>query len=141
MMQRSRDTQVDPGLRFGKVTEPVHQPLGGEVRRGADGKNACALPLQKPLGADCDAVQCIAYNVEIVPARFRDDEALAFAIEELDGEFGLQRLDLVAHRALRDTEFFGSAREALMPSRGFEGFQGVQRWQTRAHRKPIPSSS
>jgi hypothetical protein len=77
MMQRRGDAQVNAGMRLGKMAEPVHEPLGGEVRRGADGKNARALPLQKPLGAYGDAVQCIAYDVEIVPARFRDDEALA----------------------------------------------------------------
>jgi hypothetical protein len=133
-MQRRGNAGVDAGMRFGEVAEPVHQPLGGEVRRGADGKNARALPLQKPLGAYGDAVQCIAYDVEIVPARFRDDEALSFAIEKLDGKFGFECLDLVAYRSLGDAKFFCGAGEALMPSRGLEGFQGIQRWQARAHR-------
>src|SRR5260370_16437808 len=52
-----------------------------------------------------------------------------------------------------DDQFLGRAREALTPSRGFEGFQRVQRWQA-AHQptfhrkthhsrktKPYPSKS
>jgi len=123
------------------VAEPVHQPLGGKIRRGADGKNARALPLQQALGADGNAVQCIAHDIEIVPARLRNDEALALAREEFDGKFGFERLDLVAHRALRNAKLFGRAREALMPSRGLEGFQRIQRRQARTHRKPSPISS
>ena len=123
------------------MAEPMHEPLGREVRRSADGKSARALPLNKPLGAGGNAVQGIAYDVEIIPARFRNDQALAFAIEELDREFCFERLDLVAHRALRDAKLFGSAREALMPSRGFERLQGIQRWQARTHRGSRPRSS
>jgi hypothetical protein len=121
MMQRRGDAKVDPGARFGKVAEPVHEPLGGKVRRGADGKNARALPLQQPLCADGDAVECIAYDIEIIPARFSDDEALAFAIEELDGKFGFQRLDLVTNRARVKL----SCRAAA--SKAFRAFNGGSR--------------
>ena len=97
--------------------------------------------MQQPLSADGNAVQCIAHDIEIVPARFRNEEALALAIEELHAKLGFERLDLVAHRALRNAKLFGRAREALMPSRGLEGFQRIQRRQARAHRKPSPISS
>ena len=112
----------------------MHEPLGGEIRRSADGENAGVLTLQKPLGADGDTVQRVAHDVEIVLARFGDDEALAFAIEELDGKFGFERLHLMAHCALGDAQLFGRARKALMPRRGLEGFQGIQWRQTWAHR-------
>ena len=121
-------------MRFGKMAEPMHQPFGGEIRRSADGENAGVLTLQKPLGADGDTVQRVAHDGEIVLAGFGDDEALALAIEELDGEFGLERLDLMAHCALRDAQLFGGARKTLMPRRGLEGFQGIQWRQAWAHR-------
>src|SRR5882672_9218793 len=87
-------------MRFGKMPEPMHEPLGGEIRRSTNGEDAGVLTLQKPLGANGDTVQRIAHDVEVVLARFCDDESLAFAIEELDGELGLERFDLMAHRAL-----------------------------------------
>ena len=62
-------------------------------------------------------------------------EALALAIEQLDRKLLFERLDLLAHRALRNAKFFSGARKALVPGRGLEGFQGVQRRQARAHRR------
>ena len=121
-------------MRFGKMPEPMHEPLGGEIRRSANGEDAGVLTLQKPLGANGDTVQRIAHDVEVVLARFRDDESLAFAIEELDGELGLERFDLVAHRALGNAQLLGRPRKALMPRCRLEGFQGVQWRQTWAHR-------
>jgi hypothetical protein len=102
--------------------------LGGEIRRRADGKNAGVLTLQEPLGADGDAVQRVAHDGEIVLARFRDDKALPFSVEELDGKFGFKRFYLMTHRALGDAELFGRPRKALVPGRGLEGFQSVQWW-------------
>ena len=134
VVQRRRDAQVDVGMRLGKVPETVDEPLGGEIRRSANGEDASVLTLQKPLGANGDAVQRIAHDVEVVLARFRDDESLAFAIEELDGKLGLERFDLMAHCALGNAQLFGRPRKALMPRRGLEGFQGIQRRQAWAHR-------
>ena len=85
VMQRSRNTQIDLRVRLGKVAEAVHKPFGGEIRRGADGENARALPLNEPLGACGNAIQRIADHREIVSACLRDEETLAFAIEQLDG--------------------------------------------------------
>jgi hypothetical protein len=99
-------------------------------------ENAAALPLKKPLGPDGNSVQRITHHVEIFPARLRNDEPLAFAIEKLDCQFGFERLDLMAHRALRNAQLLRSTREALVPGRGFKSLQGVQRWQARTHRKP-----
>jgi len=48
---------------LGKVPEPVHQPFRSEVGRGADRENAAILPLQEPLGADCNPVQRVADDV------------------------------------------------------------------------------
>jgi hypothetical protein len=78
------------------------------------------------LGAKSEAVQRVANDGEVVPARLGDDEALALAVEELDAKLRLERLDLVADRALRDRKLLGSAREAFMPRRSLEDFQGIQ---------------
>ncbi len=134
VMQRRGHAQVDTGMRLGKMTEPVHQPFGGKIRRGADRQNAGVLPLEQPLGADGDAIQRVPHDGEIVAARLGDNETLALAVEKLDGELGFERLDLMTHRALRDAKLFRRARKTLMPRGGLEGLQGVQRWQARAHR-------
>ena len=49
-------------------------------------------------------------------------------------QYRLQRLDLMAHGSLRDTQLFGRSGEALAPRRGLEGLEGIQRWQTAKHR-------
>jgi uncharacterized protein YjiS (DUF1127 family) len=55
-----------------------------------------------------------------------DDKALALAIEELDPKLRLQRFDLVAYSALRDEQFLGRPREALMAGRGLEGLESIE---------------
>ena len=134
VMQRRGHAQIDAGMRLGKVTEPVHQPFGGKIRRSADGEHAGVLPLQQPLRADGDAVERVAHDGEIVAACLGDDETLALAVEKLDREFGFQRLDLMTDRALRDAKLLRRARKTFMPRGGLEGLQGVERWQARAHR-------
>ena len=54
-------------------------------------------------------------------------------MEELQVKFGLQRLDLMANGALRDTQFFSSSRKTLIACRGFEGSKRVQWRQTTKH--------
>ena len=125
------------GMRLGKSTEAIDQPFGRKIRRSADGENTRTLALNQALGADGDAVQCIAHDGEVVAAGFGDDQPLAFAIEQLDAELRFQRLDLMADRALRDAQFFGGAREALMPRRGLEGLECVQWRQAAKHELPF----
>ena len=76
----------------------------------------------------------IAHGDQVVAAGFGEHEALALAIEQLDAELGLERLDLVADRALGDEQLLGRAGEALVPRRGLEGLQGVQRRKALPHR-------
>ena len=78
----------------------------------------------------------VAHHVEILAPGLGDDQALALAVEQLEAELLLQRLDLVADRALRDEQLLGGAREALVPRGGLEGLQCVERRQARAHRDP-----
>ena len=72
-------------------------------------------------------------TIEIVATGFGDDQPLALAIEELDAELRFQRLDLMAHGSLRDAQLFGGSREALMPRRGLEGLERVQRRKAAKH--------
>jgi hypothetical protein len=92
------------------------------------------LPLQKAIGANGNADQRVAHDCQVISACFRNDETLALSIEKFDRQFSFERLDLVADGALRDTELFRGAGETLMPSRGFESFESVQRRKAWAHR-------
>ncbi|MNN00479.1 hypothetical protein D3C81_1130700 [compost metagenome] len=48
-------------------------------------------------------------------------------MEQADAQTVFQPAYLVAQRCLADTEFQGRAGEILVPGRGFEGAQGVER--------------
>src|SRR5215211_1097581 len=134
VMQRRGHAEVDAGMRLGKVTKPMHEPFGGKIRRRAYRKNSGVLSFEKPFRADGNTIQCVPYDGEVVTAGLGDDEALTLPIEQLDGEVGFERLDLMTHGALRDAKLFRGACETFMPGSGLEGFQGVQWWQARAHR-------
>jgi len=71
----------------------------------------------------------VAHHIQIFATGIRDDQTLAFAIEQLDAERGLQRLDLMAVGTLCDTQLFSRAREAFAPRRCLESPQRVQGWQ------------
>src|SRR5215212_1498749 len=133
VVQRGGDAQIDPRMRLGKMAEPVHQPFGGEVRRGGYREHAGVLSLQEPLGAHGDAVKRVADNREIVTSGLGDDQALALAIKKFYCELCLQRLDLVAHRALRDAKLFRRAGKALMPRGRLKDSQSIQRREAWAH--------
>jgi hypothetical protein len=81
----------------------MHKPFGGEVRRGAYCQNPGVLPLLQTLSADCDSVKSIAHDSKIFAAGLSDHQSLTLAIEELDAERLLQRLNLMAHGSLCDT--------------------------------------
>ncbi len=121
-------------MGFGEMAKPMHQPFGGKVRRGRDRKHAGVLPLQEPLSAHRDAVERVAHDGQIVASGFGDDQALPLAVEQFYRKLSLQRLDLVAHRALRHAKLFRRARKTFMPRGGLERFQGIERRQAWAHR-------
>jgi hypothetical protein len=120
-------------------------PVMGLIRRVLDERPTHTAPtarfrseLEDYMAEDqADEVQRVAHDIEIVAARLRDEEALALAIEVLDGKFGFERLDRMVHCALCDARHLGGTRETPMPSRGFEG---LQRWRPRAHRARPDSS-
>jgi hypothetical protein len=134
VVQRRRDPQVDVRMRLGEVPETVNEPLGGEIRRGADGEHARALALHDARGAERDPVEGVAQQGKIIAPGLGDDEPLALAVEQLEAERRLERLDLMAHRALRDAKLVCRPGEALMPRRGLEGLERIERRKTAKHR-------
>ena len=133
VVQRRRDPQVDVRMRLGKVPETVDQPLGGEIRRGADGEHARALALHDARGAERDPVEGVAQHGEIIAPGLGDDEPLALAVEQLEAERRFERLDLMAHRPLRDAKLVRRPGEALVTRRGLEGLERIERRQTAKH--------
>ena len=111
--------------------------LAAKSGRRADRQDAGTLPLQQALGADRNAIEGIAQDDQILPARVRDDKALALAIEELDPELRFQRFHLMAHRALGDAQLLGRPREALVACRGLEGLERIQRRKAAEHRSSL----
>ena len=81
--------------------------------------------MQQPVGAKLKPLKNVAHHGEIVAAGIGDDQTVPLALEELKPELDLQRLDLMAHGALRHAELFGGARKALVPGCGIERPQRV----------------
>jgi len=111
----------------------MHQPFRGEILRGADCEHAGTVPLHQPLRGGADVIERLADLDEIVAAGGRDLEALALAVEQPDAELRLQRLHLLADRALGDVKFLGGAREALVTGGGLERPEGIERRQPAWH--------
>src|SRR5215471_2856826 len=140
VMHDRGNPQVDCGVRLGKPAEPVHQPFGGKIRRGAHGQHARALPLHQALGPHGDAIERIAHDGKVVAAGIGDDQPLPLAVEQLDAELGFQRFNLMTHRALRDAKLLGGAGEADMPGRGLEGFDSRSSSSARSSTARIPTT-
>ncbi len=117
-----------------KAAKPVDEELGGEVRRDADRQRAGPLPLAQPLRAERDPVERVAHSCEIIAARLRQRQPARRADKKRGRKIKLQRLDLLAHRALRDAKLFGGAGERAMPRGGLESAQGVQGRQIAGHK-------
>src|SRR3982074_871783 len=60
---------------------------------------------RQPLCAGSDAVKSVAHDDKIGAASFGNDEALPFAIEQLQSELRLERPHLMADGTLGDAEF------------------------------------
>ena len=122
------NAKIDLRMALGKSTEPKDEPLGGKIRRCADGQNAGALALHHAFSAHRNTIQRIANDSKILTTDVRDHKSLALAGEKLDAKPFLKRLYLMAHGALRDAQLFSGSGEALASRRSFEGLDGVQRW-------------
>jgi hypothetical protein len=95
------------------------------------------LALHQAIGAHGNSVKRIANHSEIFTTGLGHHQPLALAIEKLDAKRRLKRLDLMAHRSLRDAQLFSRSSEAFAPRRSLEDLERVQRRQTTEHR-PIP---
>ena len=137
VMQRRRNPQVDIRVRLREPAEAVDEPLRGKVGRGAHRQHTRALALDQALRADGDTVEGIAQNGKIRATGLGDDQPLALAVEELEAQFHLQGLHLVAHGTLGDAKLLRGSREALVPCRGFERLQRVEGRKTAQHRRTI----
>src|SRR5215203_6140436 len=133
MMRLGADSEIDLGMNFGEAAEPMNEPLGGEIRGNADSKRAGALPLQQPFGSVGDAIEGIAHDSKIGASSLSDDQPLPLAIKKFQPKLRLQRFHLMADSSLRDEQFFGSARETLVPRRSLEGLESIKRWHSAWH--------
>ena len=122
-------------MRGGEACQAVHQPLRGEIQRGADREDVDALALEQPLRTGSDVVERFANDDEIVSACLGDLEALALADEQLYAELCFQRLHLLADRALGDVKLLRRPSEALVASGGLERPESIEWWQLAWHRR------
>ena len=67
--------------------------------------------------------------------------AAPHAMKQRHTEPLLERLDLVAHRGLRDVQRVGRTREAQVTRRRLEHDQGIERWQSRRHGRNLAAGN
>src|SRR5215831_9867409 len=122
---KSLSAQRRTTSRSGKLAKPMHEPFGSKVGRCADCQYASGLALNEAISAKSKPIERVADHGKIRAAGFGNDKPLAFSIEELDPKCRLQRLDLLAHSGLCDTQLLRGPREAFATSRSLERFDGV----------------
>ena len=83
------------------------------------------MALYKTLCTHRNPIQRIADHCKIFATSLGNHKPLALAIEKLDAKSCLQRLDLMAHRSLRDAQLFSRSGEALAPRRSLESLQSI----------------
>ena len=66
-------------------------------------------------------------------AGFRHRHATPGAVEQLRAEWFLQLSDMPADSGMRNKKFFSRVGEAAVPGSGFEGFQGIEGWESACH--------
>ena len=130
VMQGCGNPQIDVGVRFGKPAQAIHQPLGGKIGRRADRQSPAPGLMLDALRAESNTIKSVAHHLQVGAAGPRDGQPLPFAVEQPDAQFELERLHLMAYRALRHRQLFGRSGEALVASRRLEGLQGIERWQS-----------
>ena len=124
---------VDVGVTPVEVCQARDQPVRGERRQHADGQRAVRTRTQFGNAAG-DAVQCLAHSDGERAARLGQFHAAAAPVEQRHAEFALQRLHLMADRAVGDMQFGAGAGKIQVAGGGFEGAQRGKRRQAGGHR-------
>ena len=97
LLGRCGDAEVDLWVGRSKASKPVHEPLGAEIRRGADGQNARRPVLKQTVRTHGNPIQRVADDSQVLLAGAGDDEALAVAREQLEAESRFERFHLLAY--------------------------------------------
>jgi hypothetical protein len=76
--------------------------------------------LQQAISTERDPVERILHHGQVIVAGVGDSQPLALAVEQLQAEFGLQSLYLMADSTLGDAQLVRGSGEALVPRRGLK---------------------
>ena len=127
-VSRAGDVEIDFELRQGRAERLIARQQPAQIEGGRDlaGERAAGRRLRQGLRQDLEGA---VGEPEQALARFGQFYALGRPPEELDAQHLLQQLHLPADGARRDVEFGAGAGKALMPCRGIEGAQAVERRQ------------
>ena len=123
---------VDIGMAPVEVGKARDQPMRGERRQHADGQRAMRPSAQFGDAAG-DAVQRVAHRGGECAAWLGQLHAATAPMEQRHAEFALQRLHLMADRAVGDMQFGAGAAEVAVARGGLEGAQRGKRWQAVGH--------
>ncbi|MCW0416877.1 hypothetical protein NB689_002631 [Xanthomonas sacchari] len=127
--------QFDVRVRGVEGVQPRQQPAH---REGADHAHAQCLAIAtagEALQRPGDAVEGLGQHRMQAQAFVGQGDAARQALEQHHTQARLQLFDLMAERGLGHAQFGGGTGQVLVPRRGLEGAQGVQRQMRTDHRQ------
>ena len=129
------DVEIDVRVACNEMADARQEPPRGERWQHADAE----MPRIPALGHFAHGVRDLGRaqlrtRVGEARAGVGQPDAATGALDETHAEIGLEPLDLVTDRAVREIERLGGAAEALRARRGFEGAQCLHGRNVGGHR-------
>ena len=123
--------QVHVRVAIVEVAEPRNQPRGCEVGHHAQFEpHDAVFARPRRIERAAQIVEAAAHAVRQLRAGGGRHHPAARAPEQLDAQFGFERAQMMADRAVRQMQFFGSAGKTAMARGGFQRAQRLQ-WRKR----------
>jgi hypothetical protein len=116
-------------MLLAETRQARHQPDGRERHRRGDGEHVAGARFAQLARGLAQLAEGRGHDAVIGLAGIGERERLVAALEERHAHELLQRLDLAAHRRLREEELGPRAREGQVARGRLEAAQQVQRGQ------------
>ncbi len=128
------DVEIDVRVPCNEMADARQEPPRGERRQHADAEMPRILALGHLAHGIRDLIERAAHACREARAGIGQPDAATGALDETHAEVGLESLDLVTDRAVREIERLGGAAQALRARRGFEGAQCLHGRNVGGHR-------
>ncbi len=131
-----KDTQLDMRMLPAEIVEAPEEPPRREGADAAKRQYLVDLGSPEPLHSLADAIEGIRQDGNQGRTLVGESQPTRKPSKKRGAQRIFERLDLMAYRGLRYSEFQPGAGEAEMSRRGFEGLQGIKREMGARHVDP-----